>query len=170
MTGLLVVLLVLALASVFGVWRRVTDGRIRLASDRPGSVTEADRDHARDHADRQALSAAPDADPILDRRPRLSADDIGVPLGERATLLQFSSTFCQPCRHARVVLGQVSASTDGVEHIDLDVADRLDLARQLGVMRTPTTLVLDSRGQEIARAGGVPSVAAVREVVAGIRS
>ncbi|MCG6498188.1 hypothetical protein MCM47_28745 [Kitasatospora sp. A2-31] len=29
---------------------------------------------------------------------RLSAADLGGPLGERATLVQFSTAFCQPCR------------------------------------------------------------------------
>ena len=34
--------------------------------------------------------------------------EIGADLGERATLLQFSSAFCQPCRATRQVLGRVA--------------------------------------------------------------
>ena len=34
----------------------------------------------------------------------LTADDIGRPLGERATLIHFSSAFCAPCRATRTML------------------------------------------------------------------
>jgi hypothetical protein len=34
----------------------------------------------------------------------LSSEDIGEELGQRVTLLQFSSAFCTPCRATRVLL------------------------------------------------------------------
>lgn len=82
----------------------------------------------------------------------------GLPhdLGERATLLQFSSAFCAPCRAARRVLADVAAAVPGVAHVELDAEHHLDLVRRLGVLRTPTTLVLDARGREVTRAAGVP--------------
>jgi thiol-disulfide isomerase/thioredoxin len=82
----------------------------------------------------------------------------GVALGDRATLLQFSSTFCAPCRATRAVLTDAAAAVPGVRHVDLDVADDavLELVRSLGILRTPTTLVLDDAGREIRRASGVP--------------
>ena len=42
--------------------------------------------------------------------------DRGVPLGERATLLQFSTEVCSPCRATARVLGAVADRTDAVEH------------------------------------------------------
>jgi thiol-disulfide isomerase/thioredoxin len=90
------------------------------------------------------------------RQQALTGSDIGQPLGERATLLQFSSSFCAPCRAARHLLADVAAGSEGVTHVDLDVADRLDLVRQLDIRRVPTVFVLGPRGQIARRASGVP--------------
>jgi thiol-disulfide isomerase/thioredoxin len=91
----------------------------------------------------------------------LTASDIGVALGERATLVQFSTVFCQPCRAARVTLGEVSAMVDGVTHVEIDAESHLDLVRRLDVMRTPTVLVLDPSGRIVKRASGAPRKADV---------
>ena len=77
-------------------------------------------------------------------------------LGARATLVQFSSAFCAPCRATRVVLADVAEREDGVRHLEIDAEKHLDLVRALDVRRTPTTLVLDARGHEVARAAGAP--------------
>ena len=77
-------------------------------------------------------------------------------LGTRATLLQFSSAFCAPCRTTRHVLADVAARHDGVTHIEVDAEGHLDLVRRLGILRTPTTLVLDRAGREHTRASGAP--------------
>jgi thiol-disulfide isomerase/thioredoxin len=86
----------------------------------------------------------------------LSPDDIGAPLGERATLLQVSSAFCAPCKATRQVLGRVAEAVPGVAHVEVDAESKLDLVRRLDVRRTPTTLVLDGSGREVRRATGVP--------------
>jgi thiol-disulfide isomerase/thioredoxin len=80
----------------------------------------------------------------------------GTALGEKATLLQFSSAFCAPCRATRRTLAEVAALVPGVEHLEVDAEHHLDLVRQLGILRTPTTLVLDARGREVTRAAGAP--------------
>ena len=77
--------------------------------------------------------------------------------GERATLVQFSSAFCAPCRATRQVLRTVAETTPGAAHVEVDAEQHLQLVRELGVIRTPTTLVLDRTGVEVARATGVPS-------------
>ena len=76
--------------------------------------------------------------------------------GERATLLQFSSAFCAPCRATRRILGDVARTVPGVAHVEVDAEHHLDLVRALGVLRTPTTLVLDADGRELTRATGAP--------------
>lgn len=91
----------------------------------------------------------------------LTASDLGVALGERATLVQFSTAFCQPCRAARVTLGEVSALVDGVTHVEIDAESHLELVRRLDVMRTPTVLVLDPSGRIVKRASGAPRKADV---------
>jgi thiol-disulfide isomerase/thioredoxin len=87
----------------------------------------------------------------------LTPDDIGQPLGERATLLQFSSAFCAPCRATRVLLTDVAGGLDGVAHVEVDAESHLDLVRRLDVVRTPTVMVLDARGAIVRRASGLPT-------------
>ncbi|MFE3325963.1 TlpA family protein disulfide reductase [Streptomyces sp. NPDC059176] len=87
---------------------------------------------------------------------RLGAGELGVGLGARATLVQFSSAFCQPCRATRRTLAEVARMVEGVVHVELDAEDRLALVRALGITRTPTVLVLDSGGRIIRRASGQP--------------
>lgn len=100
---------------------------------------------------------------------RLTAQDLGATLGERATLVQFSSFFCRPCRATHQVLEQVAGAVDGVAHIEVDAESRLDLVRRLEILRTPTVLVLDASGRVVRRAAGQPRredvVAALAEAV-----
>ena len=98
-------------------------------------------------------------------RPRLTAEDLGAPLGRRATLVQFSSTFCAPCRATRRILERLVATDDGVAHVELDVAARTDLGRRFDVTVTPTVLVLDGDGVVVRRASGPPSLAQARAAV-----
>ena len=90
---------------------------------------------------------------------------LGVQLGERATLVQFSSAFCQPCRAARRVLAEVAELVPGVSHFEIDAEAHLDAVRELGVLKTPTTFVLDQRGRVVRRAAGQPRKA---DVIAAI--
>ena len=126
-------MLVLGAATSFGLWRRARDGRIRTAK----SVERMDGDV-------------------------LTPAELGGELGSRATLVQFSSAFCQPCRAARTVLSRVAETADGVVHIEIDAESRLDLVRRLRVVRTPTTLVLDGTGRVLGRATGAPRLEDVR--------
>jgi thiol-disulfide isomerase/thioredoxin len=91
----------------------------------------------------------------------LGAADLGADLGERATLVQFSSAFCQPCRATRRILDDVSGLVPGVAHVEVDAESTLALVRRLDVRRTPTVLVLDARGAVVRRASGQPRKADV---------
>ncbi|GAA0394112.1 thiol reductase thioredoxin [Acrocarpospora corrugata] len=90
-----------------------------------------------------------------------SAVDFGESLGERATLVQFSTAFCQPCRATRRVLGEVAELVPGVRHIEIDAESRLDLVRTFDILRTPTVLILNSSGNIVKRASGQPRKADV---------
>jgi thiol-disulfide isomerase/thioredoxin len=92
----------------------------------------------------------------VDQGITLTGDQLGHGLGERATLVQFSSAFCAPCRATRRILADVAGMTDGVSHIEIDAESRLDLVRQLNVLRTPTVLVLAGDGRIVRRASGQP--------------
>lgn len=108
-------------------------------------------------ADGDAQQAAPGG--------ALTAEELGAELGERATLVQFSTVFCQPCRATRRILGDVVGMVEGVAHVEVDAESRLDLVRRLGVMRTPTVLVMDASGRVVRRASGQPRKA---DVIAAI--
>ncbi|MEV8585504.1 thioredoxin family protein [Streptomyces sp. NPDC051180] len=86
----------------------------------------------------------------------LGPEALGAELGERATLVQFSTAFCQPCRATRRTLAEVAAMVPGVGHVEIDAEERLDLVRELGISRTPTVLVLDGAGRVVRRAAGQP--------------
>ena len=72
------------------------------------------------------------------------------------TLVQLSTTFCAPCRHTRVILSDLAARTDGLEHRELDLTDIPEVATSLKVLRTPTTVAYTPDGAELLRVGGVP--------------
>ncbi|WP_328558368.1 TlpA family protein disulfide reductase [Streptomyces sp. NBC_00358] len=129
MNGLVVCVLVLAAASVYGVLHRRRSGRVRVRGRDGGK--------------------------------RLGAAELGEGLGERATLVQFSSAFCAPCRATRRVLGEVAGMVPGVSHVEIDAEDHLDLVRDLGILKTPTVLVLDADGLIVRRATGQPRKADV---------
>lgn len=89
---------------------------------------------------------------------RLSIDA----LGEKATIVQFSTELCTKCPGVHRALSALAAGHHGVRHVDVDLTRRPDLTREFGVMQTPTTLILDSRGSIRSRVGGVPRLEALR--------
>ncbi len=160
MTGFLVVVGVLLMATAFGLWFRRTSGRI---TDRPAGVAAG-------------VTPARDDDPPVD----IEADEpspqslaLGAALegrmGERATVVQFSSAFCQPCRATRRILEEVTVLVPGVSHVEIDAEDNLDLVRALDIRRTPTVLFLDATGMVRKHASGQPRkvdvIAALGEIV-----
>ncbi|QKV96187.1 thioredoxin family protein [Streptomyces sp. NA02950] len=96
---------------------------------------------------------------------RLSAAELGAELGDRVTLVQFSTASCAPCRPTRRLLADIAGTVPGAAHVEIDADDRLELVRRLGILRTPTVLVLDRAGQVVGRASGQPRRA---EVMAAI--
>ncbi|WP_448321591.1 TlpA family protein disulfide reductase [Streptomyces sp. CO7] len=93
--------------------------------------------------------------------PRVDVAVLGDRAGPRATLLQFSTVFCAPCRATRRVLAEVAAMVPGVTHVEIDAEAHLALVRALEIEATPTTLVLDADRRVVRRAAGVPRKADV---------
>lgn len=98
----------------------------------------------------------------------LTATDVGEPLGEVATVVQFSSTFCAPCRATRHVVTRAVATAEGVAYVHLDVADHTALGERLAIDVTPTVLVLDATGVVRRRATGTPTLAQVRAALVSV--
>ncbi|MEU5907236.1 thioredoxin family protein [Micromonospora sp. NPDC047467] len=141
LTGLLVVVGVLTLATALGWWWRRRDGRIRPVA----------------REDQLADSGPDPASPVL------------AALGARpgaVTLMQFSSAFCAPCRATRRLLTEVEGRVDGVHVVEIDAERHLDEVRELAIWRTPTVLVVDAEGRIVQRVSGVPGR---DELMAGLR-
>lgn len=126
MSAFVVLAVTLLASAAFGLWWRRRDGRTR---------------------------AVPEA-------PRLTVEDLALlgiaETGRRATLVQFSSAFCAPCRATRRILGEVADLVDGVTYAEVDAESHLDAARRFHVLRTPTVLVLDRDRRVVVRASGLP--------------
>jgi thiol-disulfide isomerase/thioredoxin len=126
--NLLILIAILALASGYGFYFRARSGRLK-ATVKKGSATGTSG---------------------------ITAVEMGNEFGSVATLLQFSSAFCAPCRTTKVLLSEVAKVEEGVVHVVLDAESHLELVRRLKIISTPTTLILDSNGVEVGRAVGAP--------------
>jgi thioredoxin-like negative regulator of GroEL len=133
--SLLPIVIVLALATAYGLWYQRSRGKVVVRSDK-GLITQS---------------------------------MIGVELGARATLVQFSSAFCSPCRATRALLEDVTADMADVVHVDIDAEANLELVRHLDIRSTPTTLFLDRNGHEVGRAMGAPKRDQVLGAISAIR-
>ncbi|MBW0119269.1 thioredoxin family protein, partial [Pseudonocardia abyssalis] len=60
------------------------------------------------------------------------------------------------CRRTAELIDDLRTRRPGVAHTEIDVADRPDVARALGVMRTPTVVAFDRAGTEFLRVSGLP--------------
>jgi hypothetical protein len=138
--GVIVLVVVLAAASAVGYVARSRQGRFRTQ----GASRQISRTDPADSGQ------PPAADTVL------TAADLGVSLGQRATLVQFSTDFCTYCGPTRELLTEVARAEDGVAFVEIDAARRLDLVRRLNVLSTPTVLVLTADGAIARRASGQP--------------
>ncbi len=142
--GVIALIVALAVAVAAGLaWRRA-NGRMRAAAP-----------------DGAAAAAGRPGRPAASPGPMISGAELGLPLGERATLVQFSTAFCAPCRATRRILAEVAGMTDGVAHVEIDAESHLDLVRRLDIRRTPTVLVVGPDGRIAKRASGQPRKADV---------
>ena len=161
--GVIVLILVLVVMTPLGlIWRR-RQGQLR--APRPGSARAVVPPSG------PATASTGDGTEQAPARGRLTAADLRQDLGPRATLVQFSSAFCAPCRATRQVLGDVAGLIDGVAYVEIDAESRLDLVRRLGVLSTPTVLVLGPDGAITRQATGQPRkpdvIAALGDVIDG---
>jgi thioredoxin-related protein len=86
----------------------------------------------------------------------ISEGEFGGKYGSRLTILQFSTTFCSECRTAKAIVKDVIKDSKDITYIEVDAESNLDLVRRVDIRSTPTTIFLDSKGFEIARAKGAP--------------
>lgn len=125
---------ILAVATALGLLLRSRTGRARVVTSKVRDATTV-----ADLADREAFGTA-------------------------ATLLQFSTPTCARCPATARQLDAVAAlksttATHGsarVRRLEIDLAERPELARRFDVMQTPTVLLVDGTQTVRARFGGPP--------------
>lgn len=76
--------------------------------------------------------------------------------GTAATLVQFSTPTCARCPATRRQLDVLADRHTGVRRIEVDLAERPDLAERFDVMQTPIVLLLDAQRTVRTRFGGPP--------------
>lgn len=85
------------------------------------------------------------------------------------TLLQLSSPVCSACAAMRRISGQIASGDAGVGHREIDVTEHPELVRDLGVLSTPTTLIVDRDGRVRSRIIGAAAAATVRDTLEDAR-
>jgi thiol-disulfide isomerase/thioredoxin len=125
---LLAVVALVALATIAGlIWKAKTGTAKKIAS---GEVI-----------DLEEIAAVKDGKPVLK-------------FGERVTFLQFSSEVCSQCVQTARLFHELEAQHDDVLHLEVNITNRLDLAKKFNILQTPTTFVLDKNGVVTSRIGG----------------
>jgi thiol-disulfide isomerase/thioredoxin len=152
-TGVWVLLAVLALSTVIGLLHRTRSGRLKPVRPDRTDQPAGPRPPARTQPEPARPAGEHGLRDVLAR--------LGEAPGERATLLQFSSAFCAPCRATRRILRDVAEVVPGVRHVEVDAEQHLELVRHLRILKTPTTLVLDADARVTSRASGQPRKAEV---------
>ena len=99
---------------------------------------------------------------------KLGAVKNGKPVlafGERMTFLQFSTEFCSQCVQTARVYKELEEHSDGILHIEVDITNRLDVAKEFNILQTPTTLVLDAAGRVTSRIGGATKAQTIKDEI-----
>jgi len=136
---LLAIVALLAIATVAGlVWRASTGRAKRIKNGLQIDLKE--------------VGATKDGKPV-------------TAFGEHTTFLQFSSETCATCKQTAKLFHELEKTSHGVLHIEIDLTHRLDLAEKFGILQTPTTLVLDSKGIVKSRIGGAPKPSTIEEEI-----
>lgn len=83
--------------------------------------------------------------------------------GPQAVL--FGSSTCAPCDTVKGLLREVEEQRGDFRWQYVDAADRMDLVDAHRIRRVPTLLLLDERGEIVARSSGVPERSALAEAL-----
>ena len=132
-------ILILALASAFGLWWRSKQGQFKKA----------------------AAASSP--------HKFVSNSEIGIELGQRVTILQFSSTFCSPCKATAQMITNLVKNMSDVVYMQIKSEENLQLIQKFDIKSTPTVVFFNGHGMEVGRAVGTPTNDQVLAAISAVR-
>ena len=138
-TRLLLLAALVLLAVAGGIYWRATTGR-------------AKRIDSGEQIDLSLLQATKNGQPV-------------TRFGKKVTFLQFSSEFCTQCVSTARTFRELEDQSDDILHIEVDITNRLDLAKKFSILQTPTTLVLDAQGRITSRIGGAAKAQTIKDEI-----
>ncbi len=85
--------------------------------------------------------------------------------GQRPCIVDFSASWCGPCRMLAPVLEQVSAEYAGkLDVYKVDIDQEAELAAAFGIQSVPTLIFIPLTGQPAAASGAMPKESLVKAI------
>ena len=135
---------ILALATIFGLYWRSQQGKLKAPSSVLNSITNEELGKII----RSKSSFMVNAD-LADKRQ--------MQLGKNVTLLQFSTAFCSPCKATAQIISHLVDGMDDVVYIQVASEENLKLVEKFDIKSTPTVIFFNRNGIEVGRAVGIPT-------------
>ena len=99
----------------------------------------------------------------------ISKDEIGIDLGKRVTIVQFSSAFCSPCKATAQIITTLTRDMVDVKFVQIKSEENLQLVEKFDIKSTPTVIFFNSHAMEVGRAVGVPTNQQLLASIAAVR-
>jgi len=99
----------------------------------------------------------------------ISKNEIGVELGIRVTIVQFSSAFCSPCKATAAIIKNLVKDLDDVVYVQIQSEQNIPLIEKFDIRSTPTVIFFNGMGMEVGRAMGTPTNDQVLASIASVR-
>lgn len=85
------------------------------------------------------------------------------------TVIDFSATWCVPCRKFSPVFDRTAEEFDDVKFLSVDIDKNAETAQAFNVNAVPTVIILDSAGKELRRYEGIGDILPAENFVAIVR-
>lgn len=96
---------------------------------------------------------------------QVNKEEFNALMKEPVVLVDFSATWCGPCKMLAPVLESVSEKmADKVKIVKVDIDEEMDLASQYGVMAVPTMILFKDGKQVDAFTGFMPEAQLVANI------
>ena len=96
---------------------------------------------------------------------QINSEEFNEVLKDKVVLVDFSASWCGPCKMLAPVLESVSETMkDKVTIVKVDVDESMDLASQFGIMAVPTMVLFKDGKQVDAFSGYMPEATLISNI------